>query len=136
MLSAAHLHVAQHAEELRQVQTIVAIHGIPTHGLHKGVARGLPLLLADVGEAQGAIEAVDRRLHLHQLARVALDAAVRQALKGVGEAEPLCLGGIGAFGLDVFLKHLNEFLQQRHGRRQIAGHKEVLGVFDIMGIDR
>ena len=123
--------IVQGPVELGEVEAVGAVHGVPAHGLRQRVARADVVLLDDVGEGERRVEAVEGGAHLHEPARVALDAAVRQALEGVSEAEVLHVVGGPALGVDVLLGELDEPLQKRGGSVVVAGGQIALGLGDI-----
>ncbi len=101
------LNIAQRAEELCQIQTIITVHRVPTHGLNERIASRLVLLLANIDKRHVRIQAVKRHVHLYQLTRIALHTAIAQTLKRVRKAEVLNLIGGDTLLSDVLLGKLN-----------------------------
>ena len=126
------LHIAQDAADLGQIETVPAIHGVPANRLHERVARGGEILLADTGEGEVGVEPRERDLDLHELARVLLNAAIRQALEGIVEGEPLAVLGIGAGLRSPVLNRARELLELRKRGFYVAGCQIALGTGDIL----
>ena len=127
--------VLERAEQLGQIQAVVAVHGVPAHGLHQGVASTHIILLANVGIRHVGIQAIKGHLDLHQLARILFHAAVGQTLKLAIEAKVLALLLRLALGVDILLGELNQTLQQRRRHGQVALRQIVLGIRDVLQAD-
>ena len=127
--------VLESAEQLGQIQAIVAVHGVPTHSLHQGITSAHIILLANVGKRHIRVQAVKRHLDLHELARILLHAAIGQALKLAIEAKVLALLLRLALSVDILLGELHQTLQQRRRRSQVALRQIVLGIRDVLQAD-
>ena len=87
----------------------------------------------DVSQGQVVVEAVERLAHGAQLARVLLDATVRQALEERGEAEPLQLVGGGAVLVHVLLGVLGKVGEKLGGLLVLALQHEALAALELLG---
>ena len=127
------LHVAIDAVEVGQVEAAAAVHGVPADGALERRGRGVVVAHVNVSQGQVVVEAVERLAHGAQLARVLLDAAVRQALEERGEAEPLQLVGGGAVLVHVLLGVLGKVGEKLGGLLVLALQHEALAALELLG---
>ena len=121
------------AVEVGEVEAPLAAHGVPADGLAQGGHGAVVVAVADGRKGEVAVEAVEGLAHVAQVARVALDAAVRQALEERGEAEPLDLVGRGAVAVDVLLGVLREAGEELLGLVGHALDEKGLAVGQLVG---
>ena len=126
------LHVSLDAEEVCEVEAGAAVHGIPADGALQGLDRHAVVADLDVGEREIAVQAVEGFLDITQLARVVLDAAVRQAVEHRGEREPLERLGGGAVAVDILLGILGEAREQLDRLLVMILHEVALGAQDLV----
>ena len=70
------LNIAQRTENLGQIKTILAVHGVPAHRLNKRIACALVILLLNTHVCYIAIQANKRSRHRNDTARIMLNARI------------------------------------------------------------
>ena len=70
------LNIAQGAENLSQIKTILAVHGVPAHRLDKCIACALVILLLNAHVCHIGIQTIKRSRHCNDTARIMLNARI------------------------------------------------------------